>query len=92
MYELFASNKFKRDFKKCKRQHKNIQKLQTILANLAAGNALATSNRDHNLAGNYVNHRECHIEPDWLLIYRINEEQKRIELVRTGSHSELFGR
>ena len=91
MYELFASNKLKRDFKKCKRQHKNMQKLQTILAHLAAGNTLPLSNRDHSLAGNYVNYRECHIESDWLLIYRVNQEKKRIELIRTGSHSELFG-
>ena len=90
MYELFASNKFKRDFKKCKRPHKNMQKLQVILAHLTAGNTLPLSNRDHSLAGNYVNHRECHIEPDWLLIYRVNQEKKSIELVRTGSHSELF--
>ena len=60
------------------------------MAHLTAGNTLPLSNRDHSLAGNYVNHRECHIEPDWLLIYRVNQEKKRIELVRTGSHSELF--
>ncbi|MEJ2682549.1 MAG: type II toxin-antitoxin system YafQ family toxin [Gammaproteobacteria bacterium] len=90
MYEIFATNKFKRDIKKCKRQNKSIPKLQTILELLTAGEALPASNRDHNLTGNYASHRECHIEPDWLLIYRINEEEKLIELVRTGSHSELF--
>ena len=90
MYELFATNKFKRDLKKCKLQNKDVQKLQVILELLTAGKALPVSNRDHNLTGNYVSHRECHIEPDWLLIYRVNEEEKLIELVRTGSHSELF--
>ena len=91
MYELFASNKFKRDFKKCKRQNKNLQKLEATLTLLTASEPLPISRRDHNLTGNYANHRECHIEPDWLLIYRINEDEKLIELVRTGSHSELFG-
>ena len=90
MYELFATNKFKRDLKKCKRQNKDVQKLQAILELLVAGEALPASNRDHSLAGNYVNHRECHIEPDWLLVYRINETDKIVELVRVGSHSELF--
>lgn len=90
MYELFATNKFKRDLKKCKRQNKNVQKLHAILTLLTEGEALPASNRDHNLTGNYGGHRECHIEPDWLLIYCVNEQEKVIELVRTGSHSELF--
>jgi len=71
---------------------KEIPKLQIILELLTAGEALPASYRDHNLTGNYVTRRECHIEPDWLLIYRVNEEEKLIELVRTGSHSELFSK
>ena len=90
MIGLFATNKFKRDLKKCKRQSKNMQKLHVILELLSSGEALPVANRDHNLTGNYAGHRECHIEPDWLLIYRVNESGKIIELVRTGSHSELF--
>ena len=90
MYELFATNQFKRDLKKCKRQNKDIKKLHSILELLTARKALPASNQDHSLTGNYVNHRECHIGPDWLLIYRIREEEALINLVRTGSHSELF--
>lgn len=90
MYEIFATNKFKRDLKKCKRQNKDMQKLHVILELLRTGEVLPTNNRDHHLTGNYVDHRECHIDPDWLLIYRINEKEKLIELVRIGSHSELF--
>lgn len=91
MYKLFVSNRFKRDFKKCKRQNKNMQKLQNMLESLSANETLPINSRDHSLTGNYSNYRECHIEPDWLLIYRINREENLIELVRTGSHSELFG-
>ncbi|ODS22482.1 hypothetical protein AB835_13945 [Candidatus Endobugula sertula] len=90
MYTLFVTNKGKRDLKKCQRQQKDMAKLKAILELLLAGEALPNKNKDHPLIGNYVGHRECHIEPDWLLIYRINEDEKLIELVRTGSHSELF--
>ena len=91
MYELHLTNKFKRDFKKCQRQNKNMQKLRGILELLTEGETLPVNNRDHSLTGNYIQHRECHIEPDWLLIYRINEDESLIELIRTGSHSDLFG-
>jgi mRNA interferase YafQ len=65
-------------------------KLKTALELLLAGETLPSKNKDHPLIGNYIAHRECHIEPDWLLIYHINEEDKMVDLVRTGSHSELF--
>lgn len=91
MYKIFASNRFKRDFRKCKRQNRDMQKLQSLLELLLVGEALPIKNRDHSLTGNYIHYRECHIEPDWLLIYRINKGEKLIELIRTGSHSELFG-
>ncbi len=57
---------------------------------LMAGEQLPVKNRDHILTGNWKGHRECHIEPDWLLIYRVNEVEKEIEYVRIGSHSDLF--
>ncbi|VAW40962.1 mRNA interferase YafQ [hydrothermal vent metagenome] len=57
---------------------------------LVAGEQLPVKNRDHILTGNWKGHRECHIEPDWLLIYRVNEVEKEIEYVRMGSHSDLF--
>jgi mRNA interferase YafQ len=57
---------------------------------LVAGEQLPVKNRDHILTGNWNGHRECHIEPDWLLIYRVNEVEKEIEYVRMGSHADLF--
>lgn len=79
---------FKRDVKRLKRQRKNLEKLKTVLDNLSRGKKLNQRYRDHVLYGQYKGTRECHIEPDWLLIYKptINE----IILIRTGSHAELF--
>ncbi len=57
---------------------------------LIAGEQLPVKHRDHILTGNWKGHRECHIEPDWLLIYRLNEVEKEIEYVRMGTHSDLF--
>ena len=64
---------------------------KSIDALLVSGKPLSTKNRDHLLTGNWLGHRECHIAPDWLLIYRVDEDAKIIEYVRTGSHSDLFG-
>lgn len=90
MYEILITNKFKRDLKKCARQQKDIAKFAVISELLESGMSLPHKNYDHSLSGNWDGHRECHIEPDWLLIYRINEDDKIIELLRTGSHSDLF--
>jgi mRNA interferase YafQ len=64
--------------------------LDEIISKLAQGIPLPESNRDHELTGSYVDHRECHIQPDWLLIYRIDNEVLVLTLTRTGSHSDLF--
>lgn len=90
MYELFSTNKFKRDFRKCQRRNKNMDALKSVIDVLVTGEPLPTKYKDHLLIGNYSDHRKCHIEPDWLLIYRINDDEKLIELVRTGTHSDLF--
>jgi mRNA interferase YafQ len=82
------TNVFLRDLKRCQKRHKNIDKLEAIINLLQAGNPLPTKNRDHILTGNWKDHRECHIQPDWLLIYRVKEEFLFLE--RTGSHSDLF--
>ena len=68
-----------------------MQLFKDIDALLVAGTPLPQKNKDHNLTGNWRGHRECHIEPDWLFIYKVVENEKLIEYVRTGSHSELFG-
>ena len=83
-------SRFKKDVKLAEKRGKNIQKLKDILLELLNGNELDQKYKDHQLIGNYSNTRECHIEPDWLLIYRIDAEERILHLIRTGSHSDLF--
>lgn len=90
MYEITRSTKFKRDVKRAQKQQKDTDKLRVILNLLIEGQDLPAKNKDHFLSGNWSGYRECHIEPDWLLIYRINEQEELLELVRLGSHSDLF--
>ena len=90
MYQIVTSSRFRKDLKKCKKQGKPIVKLKEIDQILSKGKNLPIKNRDHSLTGNWEGFRECHIEPDWLLIYRIDEDEKTIIYTRTGSHSELF--
>lgn len=89
-YELDFTSKFKKDIKLLKKQGKNIEKLYEIINILAYGEELDAKYRDHNLIGNYKGYRECHIEPDWLLIYKVMKNILILTLSRTGSHSELF--
>ncbi len=90
MYSFTRSSKFRRDVGRCQRQQKDMDKFKTIHELLMAGKPLPTKNKDHLLTGNWGHYRECHLEPDWLLIYRIDDEDKIIEYVRMGSHAELF--
>lgn len=90
MYQLAATNKFRRDLRRCQRQQKDMAKFKTITKLLESGEDLPEKNRDHNLSGNWIGFRECHIEPDWLLIYEVDETEKIITLTRMGSHSDLF--
>jgi mRNA interferase YafQ len=80
---------FRRDYKRLKSSGKNLSKLASVIDKLAAKQTLESQYRDHLLIGDYKGYRECHISPDWLLIYRITETE--LILVRTGSHSDLFG-
>ena len=89
-YTIKFTTQFKRDLKLAKKQNKNIDKLFEIIEILANGHQLPAKYRDHELTGNYKDTRECHIEPDWLLIYEIREEILVLMLNRVGSHSELF--
>lgn len=73
-----------------KKQGKNIDKLFTVIEKLANGETLEIKYRDHDLTGNYKGCRECHIEPDWLLVYEIINNKLVLMLYRVGSHSELF--
>ena len=89
-YEIKFTNQFKKDIKLAKKQGKNLEKLYSVIETLANGEPLEQKYKDHNLTGNYKNCRECHIEPDWLLIYEIINDVLVLVLNRTGSHSELF--
>ena len=90
MKTLVVTAQFKRDLKLCNRRHYDIAKLQRILDILAAGQTIPPQNKDHPLIGNWIPKRECHIAPDWLLIYETDATEVR--LARTGTHSDLFGR
>jgi mRNA interferase YafQ len=87
---IHYTTQFKKDYKRLKKQNKDLSKLRTVVEKLTSGNELEPVYRDHPLSGNWKNHRDCHIEPDWILIYRVTEEDLFLE--RTGSHSELFRR
>ncbi|VAW43479.1 mRNA interferase YafQ [hydrothermal vent metagenome] len=82
------SGRFRRDIKRLKRQRADLAKLETVIRHLVAQETLAKRYHDHYLVGNWKGFRECHIQPDWLLIYRI--EDKELQLARTGSHAQLF--
>ncbi|MDR3293325.1 MAG: type II toxin-antitoxin system YafQ family toxin [Clostridiales bacterium] len=84
------TTKFKKDADKMKRQGKNLDKMYDVIEILAMHESLPSKYRDHALTGNYVDCRECHIEADWLLIYKVEEEELILVLTRTGSHSDLF--
>ena len=89
-YAIEYTAQFKRDFKRISRQKRDAERLLEALRLLAEGETLAESFRDHSLGGGYHGHRECHIRPDLLLIYRIDEGILTLTAVRTGSHAELF--
>lgn len=81
---------FKRDYKRMIKQGRDIKRLDKVIELLANGESLPEKYRDHKLSGNCSNHRECHIQPDWLLIYHVKEDTLVLSLTRTGSHSDLF--
>lgn len=89
-YDVQFTNQFKKDLKLAKKQNKNLDKLFKVIDILANGETLDAKYKDHNLTGNYSGARECHVEPDWLLIYEIHGDVLVLMLYRLGSHSELF--
>ena len=90
MLEIVVSNQFKKDLKLAKKRGFDLNMLSEVVNELAKGENLESRYRDHSLTGNYVDFRECHIEPDWLLVYRIIENELELFLFRTGTHSDLF--
>ena len=90
MLNLRFSKKFNKDIKLLKRRNYDLKKLKDVILTLREQNKLSEKYKDHALSGNYSEYRECHIEPDWLLIYKIDNKQLILVLTRTGSHSDLF--
>ncbi len=90
MLDIKFTAKFKKDFKKAERQGKDMSKLHGILDLIAHQKPLPKRIHDHPLSGDYGGHRECHIEPDWLLIYKLDNDALILTAVRTGSHSDLL--
>lgn len=90
MLRVKFTSRFKKDYKLIKRQGKSTDKLEAVILMLSNEEALPESMHDHELVGNYRGHRECHLEPDWLLIYRIDHNELTLTAVRTGSHTDLF--
>ncbi len=85
---LHYTTQFKKDYKKAKKQGKDLGKLRIVIEKLVDEQSLEPKYKDHQLSGNWKGHRDCHIEPDWILIYRLQDDALILE--RTGSHSELF--
>lgn len=90
MYNLRFTNKMQRNIKLMKKRGKDLEKLKVVLKLLQQGQELPAKYKDHALSGDYIGCRECHIEPDWLLVYEILNNELLILLLTTGTHSDLF--
>lgn len=89
-YDIKYTSQFKKDLKLAKKQNKDLDKLFMIIELLAEGKSLEAKYRDHELSGNYKGTRECHVEPDWLLVYEHRDQVLVLVLYRLGFHSDLF--
>lgn len=90
MRTFSRTSQFKKDVKLAGRRGKNLNKLKAVLELLIKGDTLPESYKDHPLRGNFAGSRDCHLEPDWLLIYTLTENDGHVRLERTGTHSDLF--
>lgn len=90
MLEVVLSNQFKKDLKLASKRGYKLELLEKTVDKIANNIKLEDKYRDHALTGNYFGFRECHIQPDWLLVYRIENDELILFLSRTGSHSDLF--
>jgi mRNA interferase YafQ len=89
LYEVKQTSQFKKDYKLAQKRGQNISLLQDSILQLANGEKLPENNRDHALTGDWDGFRECHITPDWLLIYRVDNDILVLTLTRIGTHSDL---
>lgn len=91
MLEVFYSNQFKKDYKKAVKRHNDVEELFKVIELLKNQQPLPLEKRDHALTGDYSGYRECHVHPDFLLVYKVVDSQLQLYLYRTGTHSDLFG-
>lgn len=91
MFQIEYTNRFKKSLKKCAKRGLDIEKLREAINLLATDGCLPKIYKAHKLTGNYSGKWECHIEPDWLLIWEQNDEILRLLMIETGSHSDIFG-
>ena len=89
-YELILTGKFKKSLKLAKKRGLDLKLLDKVITMLQNDIPLEEKYRDHELKGKYQGFRECHIQPDWLLVYKIERDALILKLIRTGSHSDLF--
>jgi mRNA interferase YafQ len=85
---LAQTKQFKKDVKRMRKRGKDLEKIKAVIDLLVAGEPLPPKNRDHKLGGDWIGRRDCHVEPDWILIYKLTEDELLLE--RTGTHSDLF--
>ncbi len=90
MLKIVASNQFRKDLKLAAKRGLDLDKLRSVVDTLARQEPLDAKYRDHSLGGSYRGFRECHVEPDWLLVYRVEQDELELFLFRTGTHSDLF--
>ena len=91
-YTINPTSKIQKDLKRIQKRGYDLSLLSDVIKKLSNGESLSLKHRDHNLIGNFSGCRECHITPDWLLIYEIHEKNLYLYLTRTGSHSDLFSK
>lgn len=91
MLDVFYSNQFKKDYKKAVKRHCDVEELFKVIELLKKQQPLPPEKRDHALTGDYSGYRECHVHPDFLLVYKVMDSQLQLYLYRTGTHSDLFG-
>lgn len=90
VYTVKPTSQFRKDYKQMEKRSKDMSLLDEVITLLAQGKPLPERNRDHALTGSYAGHRSCHIQPDWVLIYRIYKDVLVLSLTRTGSHSDVY--
>jgi mRNA interferase YafQ len=89
-YTVVQSARFRQDLKRIRKRQYNVSLMNDVVTLLQAGEPLPEKHHDHALTGDYAGHRECHITPDWLLVYKIQDDILILTLTRTGTHSDLF--